>query len=46
MLDVILAGQEKVTYINLKPEMVPRIVSEHIVNGQPVVEYTIGAAKD
>ena len=46
MLDVILPGQEKVTYIHVKPEMVPRIVSEHIVNGNPVVEYTIGAAND
>ena len=46
MLDVILPGKEKVTYIHVKPEMVPRIVSEHIVNGQPVEEYTIGAAKD
>ncbi len=46
MLDVILPGKEKVTYIHVKPEMVPRIVSEHLVNGQPVEEYTIGAAKD
>ena len=46
MLDVILPGQDKVTYIHVKPEMVPRIVAEHIVNGQPVEEYTIGAAKD
>ena len=46
MLDVILPGKEKVTYIHVKPEMVPRIVSEHIVNGNPVEEYTIGAAKD
>ena len=46
MLDVILPGKEKVTYIHVKPEMVPRIVSEHIVNGRPVEEYTIGAAND
>jgi NADP-reducing hydrogenase subunit HndB len=46
MVDVILPGQEKVTYIHVKPEMVPRIVSEHIVNGRPVEEYTIGAAED
>jgi len=46
MLDVILPGKEKVTYIHVKPEMVPRIVSEHLVNGNPVEEYTIGAAKD
>ena len=46
MLDVILPGQDKVTYIHVTPEMVPRIVTEHIVNGRPVDEYTIGAAKD
>lgn len=46
MVDVFLPDQEKVTYINVKPEMVGRIVSEHIVNGHPVVEYTIGYAQD
>ena len=46
MLDVILPGQDKVTYIHVTPEMVPRIITEHIVNGRPVEEYTIGAAKD
>ena len=46
MVDVILPGKEKVTYVHVKPEMVPRIVAEHIVNGRPVQEYTIGAAKD
>ena len=46
MLDVILPGQDKVTYIHVTPDMVPRIVTEHIVNGRPVEEYTIGAAKD
>ena len=40
-----LPGQEKVTYVHVKPEMVARIVSEHVVNGNPVVEYTIGAAE-
>ena len=45
MVDVILPGQEKVTYVHVKPEMVPRIVAEHIVNGRPVEEYTIGAAE-
>ena len=46
MVDVIAPGQEKVTYVNLKPEMVARIVAEHVVNGRPVAEYTIGAAED
>ena len=46
MVDVITPGKEKVTYVHVKPEMVPRIVAEHIVNGRPVAEYTIGAAED
>ena len=43
MVDVIMPGQEKVTYVKVTPEMVGRIVAEHIVNGHPVDEYTIGA---
>ncbi len=46
MVDVIVPGQEKVTYVKVKPEMVGRIVAEHIVNGRPVEDYTIGAAED
>ena len=46
MVDVIVPGQEKVTYVHVKPDMVPRIVAEHIVNGRPVQEYTIGAAEN
>lgn len=45
MVDVIIPGQEKVTYVKVTPEMVGRIVAEHIVNGRPVEEYTIGAAE-
>ena len=41
-----MPGQEKVTYVKLTPDMVPRIVAEHIVNGRPVLEYTIGAAEE
>ena len=45
MLDVILPGQEKVTYVKVKPDMVERIVTEHLIGGTPVAEYTIGAAE-
>ena len=45
MVDVIVPGKEKVTYVHVKPDMVPRIVAEHIVNERPVAEYTIGAAE-
>jgi len=43
--EVFVPGQEKVTYVKLKPEMVPRIVNDHLVNKNIVKEYTIGAAE-
>jgi NADP-reducing hydrogenase subunit HndB len=46
MVDVIVPGQGKVTYVKLNANMVPRIVTEHIVNGNPVMEYAIGASED
>ena len=38
-------GQEKVTYVNMSPDKVPAVVSEHLVNGRVVTDYTIGAAE-
>ena len=43
--EVYVPGVEKVTYVKLKPEMVPKIVADHLVNRQVVTEYTIGAAE-
>ena len=43
MVEVYVKGQEKVTYVHMNPEKVARVVTEHIVNGRPVEEYTIGA---
>lgn len=45
VVEVLCPGKEKVTYVNVKPEMVTRIVEDHIVNGKSVVEYTISEAK-
>lgn len=45
VVEIYAPGQEKVTYIKVTPEMVSSIVTNHIVNGAPVMEYTIGAAK-
>ena len=42
MVEVYVKDQEKVTYIHMTPEKVARIVNDHIVNGRPVEEYTIG----
>ena len=45
MVEVTLPGQDKVTYVKVDSDMVKRIVAEHVVNGTPVFEYTIGAAE-
>ena len=45
IVEVYVPGQEKVTYVKVKPEMVEKIVVDHLVNGNPVEEYTIGAAE-
>ena len=45
IVEVYAAGKEKVTYIKVSPEKVAKIVSEHIVNGKVVDEYTIGAVE-
>ena len=42
MVEVYVKDQEKVTYVHMSPEKVARVVTEHIVNGRPVEEYTIG----
>ena len=42
MADIITAQGEKTTYVNLDSEKVRRIVVEHLINGRPVREYTIG----
>ncbi len=44
IVEIFAPGQDKVTYIKMTPEKVARVVSEHVVNGQPVSEYTIGSA--
>ena len=45
IVEVYKPGEEKVTYIKMSPEKVAKIVTEHIVNGRPVTEYTIGATQ-
>ena len=43
IVEVLVPGHEKVTYVKMTPEKVSRIVTEHLVNGSPVTEYTVGA---
>ena len=43
VVEVCEPGKEKVTYVEMTPEKVARVVEEHLTNGQIVTEYTIGA---
>lgn len=45
IVEVLVPGQEKVTYVKMTPEKAQKVVAEHIVNGRVVTEYTIGAAQ-
>ncbi|MBI5049650.1 MAG: NADH-quinone oxidoreductase subunit NuoF [Nitrospirae bacterium] len=41
LVDVIV-GKNKTTYQYVKPDMVPRIVKEHLIENNPVSEWTVG----
>ena len=42
VVEVFVPGKEKVTYVKMTPEKAARVVNDHIVNGNPVAEFTIG----
>ena len=46
IVEVTEPGKEKVTYVKMTPEKAARVVNDHIVNGNPVAEFTVGAIKD
>ena len=43
MVEIITPGKEKVTYVKMTAEKAVRVVNDHLVNGNVVTEYTIGA---
>ncbi|MGI6270016.1 MAG: (2Fe-2S) ferredoxin domain-containing protein [Candidatus Howiella sp.] len=43
VVEVYVPGKEKVTYVKMTPDLVPGIITEHIVNGRVVESQTIGA---
>jgi NADP-reducing hydrogenase subunit HndB len=43
LIEVTLPGQAKITYVKVNPDMIPRIVNEHVAGGEPIEEYTVGA---
>ncbi len=45
VVEVILPGQDKVTYVKVNEDKVDRIITEHIVNGKVVNDFVIGNYK-
>ena len=45
VVEVYRPGEDKVTYVKMNPDKAIRVVTEHIVNGKVVTEYTIGGIK-
>ncbi len=41
VVEVMEAGKEKVTYIQMTPEKVKRVIEEHIKGGKVVAEFTL-----
>lgn len=43
VVEVLVPGESKVTYVKMTAEKAVRMVNDHLVNGNVVSEYTIGA---
>jgi len=43
IVDVIVPGEEPVTYVHVTPDKIPKIISSHVKDGVPVMEYTVAA---
>ncbi len=41
LVDIEQAGTGRITYANVKPAMVPRIIEEHLINGRVVNEWVL-----
>ncbi|MPN55151.1 hypothetical protein SDC9_202830 [bioreactor metagenome] len=42
LLDVIRPGEPRITYGNVKPEDVKRIIADHVVNGRIIEDLVVG----
>lgn len=42
LVDIEQAGKPRITYCNVHPDMVPRLVDEHLLKGQVIQEWSLG----
>jgi len=40
VVEVFVPGKDKITYVEMTPDKVSRIVGDHIIGGNPVAEFT------
>ena len=45
IVEVLEPGKEKVTYVKMTPEKAMEVLRMHLLDGQVVTKYTLGAAK-
>ena len=45
IVEIVQPGKDKVTYVKMTADKVAKVVNDHIVNGNPVAEYTVNAIK-
>lgn len=41
LVDIQVAGKSRVLYANIMADMVPRLLEQHLVKGEPVVEWVV-----
>ena len=46
IIEVYEPGKEKVTYVQMTAEKAVKVVTDHLVNGNVVAEYTVGAVTE
>ena len=46
IIEVYAPGKEKVTYVQMTAEKAVKVVTDHLVNGTVVAEYTVGAVTE
>jgi len=42
LVDIDQAGKPRITYANVLPDMVPRLIEEHLIEGKVVEEWVFG----
>jgi len=42
LVDIEQAGKPRITYGNVRPNMVPRLIEEHLIKGNVVNEWVVG----